>query len=81
MGNINTAQAALKLGISVRRVQILIKDGTLAAERVGRDYVIDSTALSGVTIHGKAGRPRKSPSPKPAPAAANGARSRKGRSK
>jgi excisionase family DNA binding protein len=56
---IGTKEAALKLGISLRRVQQLIEIGTLPAKRIGRDYLIQEKDLSKVTVHGKPGRPKK----------------------
>ena len=57
---IGTKEAAEKLGVSLRRVQQLIEMGTLPAQRIGRDYLIQENDLSKVTIHGKPGRPPKS---------------------
>ncbi len=51
---IGTKEAAEKLGVSLRRVQQLIELGTLPAQRIGRDYLIQEKDLSNVTIHGKA---------------------------
>ena len=56
---IGTKEAAEKLGVSLRRVQQLIELGTLPAQRIGRDYLIQLKDLSKVTIHGKPGRPTK----------------------
>ncbi len=56
---IGTKEAAEKLGVSLRRVQQLIELGTLPAQRIGRDYLIQEKDLSNVTIHGKPGRPKK----------------------
>ncbi len=56
---IGTKEAAEKLGVSLRRVQQLIESGTLPAQKIGRDYLIQEKDLSNVTIHGKAGRPSK----------------------
>jgi len=56
---IGTKEAAEKLGVSLRRVQQLIELGTLPAQRIGRDYLIQEKDLSKVTIHGKPGRPQK----------------------
>ncbi len=56
---IGTKEAALKLGVSLRRVQQLVEIGTLPALRIGRDYLIQEKDLSKVTIYGKRGRPRK----------------------
>jgi hypothetical protein len=35
----------------------MIDEGKIAAHRLGRDYAIEESALEGVTIYGKAGRP------------------------
>ncbi len=56
---IGTKEAAAKLGVSLRRVQQLIELGTLPAQKIGRDYLIQEKDLSKVTIYGKAGRPTK----------------------
>jgi excisionase family DNA binding protein len=57
---IGTKEAAEKLGVSLRRVQQLIESGTLPAQKIGRDYLIQEKDLNNVTIHGKPGRPPKS---------------------
>ncbi len=59
MALITTAQAAEKLGISVRRVQELIGAGRLPAQQFGRTYVVDEADLKLVEDR-KPGRPRKS---------------------
>jgi excisionase family DNA binding protein len=56
---LSTKEAAEKLGVSLRRVQQMITEKTLPAERVGRDYVIQEKDLENVTVHGKPGRPPK----------------------
>jgi excisionase family DNA binding protein len=56
---LGTKDAAEKLGVSLRRVQQLVESGTLPAQKIGRDYLIQEKDLSKVTIHGKAGRPKK----------------------
>jgi excisionase family DNA binding protein len=56
---IGTKEASEKLGVSLRRVQQLIESGTLLAQKIGRDYLIQEKDLSKVTIHGKPGRPKK----------------------
>lgn len=58
MGLITTAQAADKLGISVRRVQELINTGRLPAQQFGRTYVVDEDDLKLVEDR-KVGRPPK----------------------
>lgn len=54
---LTTKQAAERLGVSVRRVQALITAGTLKALKLGREYAIEESALSGVKVYGKRGRP------------------------
>jgi excisionase family DNA binding protein len=54
---LNTSEAAARLGISARRVLALIEEGKLIAQKVGRDYAIQESALEGVKVYGKAGRP------------------------
>jgi excisionase family DNA binding protein len=55
---LTTKEAALKLGVSVLRVQQLIWDGRLPAEKMGRDYFIKEEDLKLVEDR-KPGRPRK----------------------
>jgi len=57
---IGTDEAAERLGVSGRRVRQLIDEGKLSAQYVGGGYVIDESALEGVQVYGKPGRPRKS---------------------
>ncbi len=52
-------EAAEKLGVSARRVNQLIDEKKLPAQKIGSQYVIEEKDLSKVTIHGKAGRPKK----------------------
>lgn len=54
---LNTREAAELKGVSVRRIQQLIKDGSLNARRVSRDYVILEKDLDKVKVYGKVGRP------------------------
>lgn len=56
---ISTDEAAVRLGVSGRRVRQLIDEGKLAAQIVGGGYVIDEAALEGVRVYGKPGRPPK----------------------
>jgi excisionase family DNA binding protein len=53
---LTVAQAAQKLGISVRRVQALIQAGRIEATRMGRMWLIEPCALKPVRIR-KPGRP------------------------
>lgn len=57
MNMMNTKEAAEKLGVSLRRVQQLITEGTIPAHKVGRDYVILEKDLEGIKTYGKPGRP------------------------
>lgn len=54
---LNTKEAAERLGISIVRVRQLIREGKIAAQNMGRDYAIDSNALSKVVVYRKPGRP------------------------
>jgi excisionase family DNA binding protein len=56
---LSTSEAAVKLGVTVGRVQQLIWDGLLPAQKVGRDYVIKEDDLKLVENRRKAGRPPK----------------------
>ncbi len=58
MALITTSQAAQQLGVSVRRVQALIKARRLPAERIGRDWLINESNLERVAER-KPGRPPK----------------------
>jgi excisionase family DNA binding protein len=55
---LTTKEAAARLGISVMRVQQLIWDGRLPAEKMGRDYFIKEADLKLVEDR-KPGRPKK----------------------
>ena len=55
---ISSKEAAEKLGVSIRRVQALIKDGRLPAQKIGNSYVVNEKDLELVkTRH--PGRPTK----------------------
>jgi excisionase family DNA binding protein len=54
---LTTNEAADVLGISRNRVLQLIEAGTIIASKLGRDWAIPATALKGVSVYGKAGRP------------------------
>ena len=56
---LSTKEAAASLGVSARRIRAMIAEGKLTAQKVGRDYAIEETALKSVTVYGKAGRPPK----------------------
>ena len=55
---ITTKVAAEMLGVTVRRVQALIKDGRLQAEKLGRDWVVKESDIESVRER-KVGRPKK----------------------
>ncbi|CAN5129326.1 hypothetical protein BH18ACI2_BH18ACI2_07670 [soil metagenome] len=56
---LTTAEAADRLGLTVRAVQKMIENGRLEARKVGRDYLIDPGALGSIPKQA-AGRPPKS---------------------
>jgi len=58
MSLISTKEAAEKLGVSVLRVQQLIWQNRLPAQKIGRDYVIKEEDLKFVENR-KVGRPPK----------------------
>jgi len=55
---LSTAEAATKLGVTIGRVQQLIWEERLPAQRVGRTYVIREEDLKLVEVR-KPGRPPK----------------------
>ena len=56
---LTTAEAADRLGLTMRAVQKMIEAGRLEARKVGRDYLIDPAALANISRQA-AGRPPKS---------------------
>lgn len=56
-GLLSTAQAALRLGVSQRRVQALIHAGRLPAQAIGRTWAIREADLAAVAVR-RTGRPR-----------------------
>ncbi|MBA3334548.1 MAG: helix-turn-helix domain-containing protein [Acidobacteria bacterium] len=58
MDLITTKEAAEKLGVSMRRVTALIKDGRLPSQQVGREHLIKESDLELVRER-KPGRPPK----------------------
>ena len=58
MSLIGTREAAERLGVSQQRVQALIRDEKLPAQKVGRDWLIDEKDLELVKER-KVGRPPK----------------------
>jgi len=63
MAKLTTKEVAGRLGITPTRVQQLILDGKLSAEKFGRDWMIEEEALANVQVYGRPGRPPKSASP------------------
>jgi excisionase family DNA binding protein len=61
MGLISTSEAAERLGVHITRVQVLIREGRLPAQKIGRTYVIDENDLKHVEDR-PVGRPRKAQS-------------------
>lgn len=57
MGAISVAEAAERLGVSVPRIHQRIADGSLAAERIGSQWVVDERSLLRIQERSKAGRP------------------------
>lgn len=57
MGSVSVAQAAERLGVSVPRIHQRIADGSLVAERIGSQWVVDERSLGRVRERRKAGRP------------------------
>jgi excisionase family DNA binding protein len=55
---LTTAEAADRLGLTMRAVQKMIEAGRLEARKVGRDYLIDPAALVNIPKQA-AGRPSK----------------------
>ncbi len=55
---LTTKETAEKLGVSVRRVQAMITDGSLPATKFGRDYMVKESDLESVKNR-KPGRPSK----------------------
>jgi excisionase family DNA binding protein len=58
MGLISSAEAAVRLGVHITRVQVLIREGRLPAQKIGRTYVVDEADLK-LVENRKPGRPRK----------------------
>jgi excisionase family DNA binding protein len=58
MNLLTTNEVAARLGVTIKRVQAMIRDGRLPAEKMGRDYFIKEADLKLVADR-KPGRPRK----------------------
>ena len=63
MNLLTTSEVAARLGVTMKRVQAMIRDGRLPAEKRGRDYFIKEDDLKLVADR-KPGRPRKAQSEK-----------------
>jgi excisionase family DNA binding protein len=57
MANVSVAEAAKRLGVGVPRIHQRIADGSLRAERIGSQWVIDELSLLRIAERKKAGRP------------------------
>lgn len=57
MGPMSVKEAARRLGVSARRVQERIHDGSLAAEKVGGRWLVSDVDLLEIRHRGGAGRP------------------------
>jgi excisionase family DNA binding protein len=55
---LTTDEVAERLGVTVRRVQAMIKGGRLPAEKMGRDWLVRETDLPLVAVR-QPGRPKK----------------------
>lgn len=58
MGLISTSEAAERLGVHITRVQVLIREGRLPAQKIGGTYVVNEDDLKLVADR-KPGRPTK----------------------
>jgi excisionase family DNA binding protein len=57
MANVSVAEAARRLGVGVPRIHQRIADGSLRAERIGSQWVVDELSLLRVAELNVAGRP------------------------
>lgn len=57
MGAVSVAQAAERLGVSVPRIHQRIADGSLVAQRIGSQWVLDERSLLHVQERNRPGRP------------------------
>lgn len=57
MSNISVVEAARRLGVGVPRVHQRIADGSLRAERIGSQWVVDELSLLRVAERNEPGRP------------------------
>lgn len=57
MANVSVAEAAQRLGVGVPRIHRRIADGSLRAERIGSQWVVDELSLLQVAERKEPGRP------------------------
>ncbi|MBC7592616.1 MAG: helix-turn-helix domain-containing protein [Kineosporiaceae bacterium] len=57
MANVSVAEAARRLGVGVPRIHKRIADGSLRAERIGSQWVVDELSLLRVAERNEPGRP------------------------
>ena len=57
MANISVAEAADRLGVSVPRIHQRIADGSVRAERIGSQWVVDEASLAAASEARSGGRP------------------------
>jgi excisionase family DNA binding protein len=57
MANLSVAEAARRLGVGVPRIHQRIADGSLRAERIGSQWVVDELSLLRVAERKRPGRP------------------------
>lgn len=57
MGNLSVAEAAKRLGVSVARIHQRIAEGSLRAERIGSQWVVDELSLLRVAERNSPGQP------------------------
>lgn len=55
---LTTNEVAARLGVTIKRVQAMIRDGRLPAEKMGRDYFIKEDDIK-LVENRKPGRPPK----------------------
>lgn len=58
MNLLTTKQVAERLGVTMKRVQAMVRDKRLPAEKIGRDYLIKEMDLK-LVMNRKPGRPRQ----------------------
>lgn len=57
VANVSVAEAAKRLGVGVPRIHQRIADGSLRAERIGSQWVVDELSMLRVAERRRAGRP------------------------